>query len=175
MGDRDPRKAFAARLVQAMLESGYKSARNAKSGVNVVPLSKAANVTREMARRYTEGTAIPDVKKMQTIADWLGVRLPWLRDGDGPMRTHHMVGEPATHYEGLTEEGREVALVWQSLPPDLRETMRNVLYLLRLGVRRFPWLVRGRPRSETYAEWERRQEQNFLALSQLEKDRVKHK
>jgi transcriptional regulator with XRE-family HTH domain len=158
-----------------MLENGYRSARNAKSGVDVGPLSKAVHVTREMARRYTEGTAIPDIAKMQTIADWLGVRLPWLRDGDGPARTEGMVAEPAAGYHGLTEEGREIALVWQSLPLDQRETMRNLLYLLRLGVRRFPWLSRGRPKSETYAEWERRQEQNFYALSQLEQDRVKQK
>src|SRR5690606_25380821 len=135
-------------------------------------LSRAAKVTREMARRYTEGTAIPDIDRLQRIADWLGVRVAWLRDGEGPMRDEGQVAKaPEQGSVVLSEEAREIAMVWQSLSPDARDMMRDILYMLRLGERRFPWLLRGRPRSETYAEWEKRQEENFFALSQLEHDR----
>ena len=30
--------------------------------------------------------AIPNPDPMKAIADWLGVRIAWLRDGEGPMR-----------------------------------------------------------------------------------------
>jgi transcriptional regulator with XRE-family HTH domain len=155
-----------------MLDHGHRSARNAKSGVDVGPLSKATKVTREMARRYTEGGAIPDVNKMQKMADWLGVRLAWLRDGEGSKRAEPLAArEDGGEYSVLGPEAREVAAAWAALSPDHRSVMRDLIFMLRLGERRFPWMLRGRPTSETYAEWERRQEDNFLVLSQLERDR----
>jgi transcriptional regulator with XRE-family HTH domain len=167
------KEQFAQRLIAAMLDVGHKSQRNAKSGVDVGPLAKVAKVTREMARRYTEGTATPDVNRMKLIADWLGVRLAWLRDGEGPQFAEgNTARQPgATYANGLSEEAREVALAWQKLAPDTRTTMRDVIFMLSLGERRFPWLRRGRPTGETYIEWERRQEQNFAAMSRLQADR----
>lgn len=168
------KEAFARRLVDAMLEHGYKSSRNAKSGVDVGPLAQKAGVSREMARRYTEGAAVPDLNKMSLIADWLAVRLAWLRDGEGPMRGGNSslaAEQPRGNYEAVGEEAREVAVAWSRLSPDLRTTMRDIMFMLSLAERRFPWLRRGRPAGETYDEWERRQEQNFAAMSQLIADR----
>ena len=172
------KEAFAERLVQAMLERGLRSSRNAKSGVDVAPLARAAQVTREMARRYTEGTAIPDLNKMSLIAQWLDVRLAWLRDGEGEKRVSARLAttaqEPAGEYGTLPNEALQVAIAWSKLSPDTRATMRDVLFMLSIGERRFPWLRRGRPEGETYDQWEHRQEQNFQAMSQLARDR-KHK
>lgn len=168
------REAFASRLVQAMLENGYRSARNAKSGVDVGPLGKVAKVTREMARRYTEGTALPDPDKMQAIASWLGVRMAWLRDGEGSVRDEAAVRQPRAEYvssEALSPEAREIALAWSRLSPHAKEMMRNLIFITALAERRYPWMLRGRPVSETYDQWEHRQEQNFQAMSQLERDR----
>lgn len=162
-----------------MLDVGHKSQRNAKSGVDVGPLAKVAKVTREMARRYTEGAAVPDLNRMRLIADWLGVRLAWLRDGEGPKFAEgNIARQPtATAYgNGISEEAREVALAWQKLAPETRTVLRDVIFVLSLGERRFPWLRRGRPAGETYDEWERRQEQNFAAMSDLalaRKERMK--
>jgi transcriptional regulator with XRE-family HTH domain len=169
---KSARQEFADRLIDAMLDAGYRSARNAKSGVDVGPLAKVAKVTREMARRYTEGTAIPDADRLKVIAEWLGVRLAWLRDGEGAKQPDNFVAkERQASYDVLTAEAREVALAWSKLSPEVRATMRDVIFMLSLGERRFPWLRRGRPAGETYDEWERRQEQNFSAMVKLELDR----
>lgn len=80
------RKAFSARLREAMLDEGHVARRGAASGVDVQSLKVVAGVTAEMARRYTIGEALPDPDRMVKIADWLGVRLPWLRDGTEPRR-----------------------------------------------------------------------------------------
>lgn len=155
-----------------MRDIGLRSTRNAKSGVDAGPLAAEIKVTREMARRYTEGTAIPDLNKMERIAAWLGVRLPWLRDGEGPKRVDAPhAAQTAGAYEPINAEAREIALAWSRLSPGHRDMMRDILYMLVLSERRFPWLLRGRPKSETYDQWERRQEQNFLAMSVLEADR----
>lgn len=170
--DVSAREAFSRRLIEAMLEIGLRSTRNAKSGVDVGPLAKTARVTREMARRYTEGTAIPDVNRMKMIAEWLGVRLAWLRDGEGEMRSPGLaVREPDPAGYGINGEAREVALAWQKLSPETRGVMRDVIFMLASGERRFPWLRRGRPVGETYAQWEHRQEQNFSAMVELERRR----
>ena len=169
------KEEFAARLVEALLDSGHRSSRNAKSGVDVGPLAKHIKVTREMARRYTEGRAVPDLNKMKLMAEWLGVRLPWLRDGDGPKHERRTevtaVAQQLASYDALSNEAKEVAIAWSRLSPDTRVMMRDVMFMLSLAERRFPWLRRGRPEGETYDQWERRQEQNFTAMGRLEQDR----
>ncbi len=77
-------QGFARRLVEAMLENGFATKRQAKSGVEVATLKVVAGVSQDMARRYAEGLALPSPDRMQAIANWLGVRLPWLRDGIEP-------------------------------------------------------------------------------------------
>lgn len=79
-------KQFAARLREAMLDKNMVARKQAASGVDVSQLKVAAGVTLEMARRYVEGTALPRPEKMTRIAAWLGVNLPWLRDGIGPKK-----------------------------------------------------------------------------------------
>lgn len=64
---------FANRLTQEM--------RNQRRSVK--DLSLACEVTYEMARRYTLGTAKPRGEKLQKIADWLGVQPAWLDYGEG--------------------------------------------------------------------------------------------
>lgn len=163
------KEAFAQRLVEAMLDAGFRSSRNAKSGADVGPLAKAANVTREMARRYTEGKAVPDVNKMKVIADWLNVRLAWLRDGEGAKRGEsNLAQQPSAKYD-VGEEALEVARVWSRLSDDIRYMLRDQIFMLALAERRFPWLRRGKPSGETYAQWERRQERAFSQLHQPER------
>lgn len=50
---------------------------------SVKDLSQACDVTYEMARRYTLGTAKPRDEKLQKIADWLNVQAAWLDYGEG--------------------------------------------------------------------------------------------
>jgi len=169
------KQQFAARLVEAMRHRGYVSKRGASSGVDVGPLAKVAVVTREMARRYTDGTALPDPNKMQLIAGWLNVRMPWLRDGEGERdapRAATALHESA-HPAYLTAAAEEIAMLWVQLPADRREWFREFLYQQTAMIKRYPWLVFGRPSSESYTDFERRAEQNYAAMVQLAADRKK--
>jgi len=85
MRDRE-KEAFARRLLEAMRELPVAAKPGTKHGVNASALQKVAGVTREMARRYVEGMAIPNPDTMRLIADWLEVRVAWLRDGEEPKR-----------------------------------------------------------------------------------------
>lgn len=62
---------FAARLNLAM----------SKKNLSVKQLSLAGQVTYEMARRYTLGTAKPRDEKLIRIAEWLNVPPAWLDYG----------------------------------------------------------------------------------------------
>jgi transcriptional regulator with XRE-family HTH domain len=167
------KQQFAARLRRAMRDRGYKSKRGASSGVDVGPLATAARVSREMARRYTEGSALPDANRLQVIADWLQVRAAWLRDGEGEMATAHAAREDTAPPYGLTPDAEDVARVWMSLPPQLAEWIRALLNQQAVIVKRYPWLVFGRPSSESYSEFERRAEQSYHTAVVLAAQRLK--
>lgn len=161
-------QGFARRLVEAMLDRGLSSARNAKSGVDVGPLAKAAKVTREMARRYTEGNAVPNLDKMHVIAEWLGVRLPWLRDGDDPKQlsavldTRH-AAQPEAGY--LSEAAVEIARVFMKLPKERQEWFRDLMSLEAVVASQYAWLMIGRPQKESYDQYEKRVERDILRLA----------
>lgn len=160
------KQAFARRLVEAMKDRGFESARNARSGVDVGPLARAAKVTREMARRYTEGSALPDANKMQVVADWLGVRIAWLRDGEGTKTdTMQIVAQEPDAPSYLPPEAIEIARVWLKMPPERREWFRDLMSLEAIVATHYPWLMFGRPRRESYDEYERRVERDILRLA----------
>lgn len=79
------KQLFSDRLIRAMLKCPDARNQNTKHGVDTAALQRTAGVSREMARRYLEGMAIPNPDPMRAIANWLGVRVAWLRDGEGPM------------------------------------------------------------------------------------------
>ncbi|WP_303756997.1 helix-turn-helix domain-containing protein [Enterobacter kobei] len=65
---------------------------------SVKDLSLACDVTYEMARRYTLGTAKPRDEKLQKIADWLNVQAAWLDYGEGDSATGIL---PETDFSGF--------------------------------------------------------------------------
>ncbi len=73
---------FASRLRQAALARGYVSDRS-RSGVDVVALAAAIDVSYEMARRYAEGIAMPRPEAVLSLARWLRVEPTWLMYGEG--------------------------------------------------------------------------------------------
>lgn len=150
-----------------MLDKGLRSARGATAGVDVAPLAKAAGVSREMARRYTDGKALPDLNRMQKMATWLGIRLPWLRDGEGekhPDGAQPYVTEPdARPY--LPAEAVEIAKIWLKLPPSRRQAFRDLMALEAVVSTHYPWLQFGIPKGESYKDYETRVERDILRLA----------
>lgn len=77
-------RAFGARLKKEMIAQGY-NAPWSKLGADANALRKAAGVSSlDIARRYLAGENMPRPDTMKKIADWLGVRIGWLRDGELP-------------------------------------------------------------------------------------------
>lgn len=84
---------FAERLIEAMLDKGQHSQRKSATGVTTLELKKVADVTSEMARRYTLGLAWPENERMAKIARWLDVREAWLRYGELPKTNNGEIQE----------------------------------------------------------------------------------
>ncbi|MDU1061653.1 MAG: hypothetical protein E7A34_00250 [Leclercia adecarboxylata] len=63
------------------------SAEMGRKRLSVKDLSQACDVTYEMARRYTLGTAKPRDEKIERIAKWLDVEPSWLEYGDSSMKS----------------------------------------------------------------------------------------
>ncbi|MFI4956700.1 MAG: helix-turn-helix domain-containing protein [Gammaproteobacteria bacterium] len=81
MPDRESlTKYFSERLVRLLIQNGYTS-RSASTGVKVKELANNLGCSFEMARRYTNGDALPDALAIKTIAEWLKVDPGWLLYG----------------------------------------------------------------------------------------------
>ncbi|CAM8430071.1 MULTISPECIES: helix-turn-helix domain-containing protein [Enterobacter cloacae complex] len=96
---------------------------------SVKDLSQACDVTYEMARRYTLGTAKPRDEKLQKIADWLNVQAAWLDYGEGesvPIKLPEteFPGFPATdpdidsdaEFRDLSEDEKRLLRVYRQFP-----------------------------------------------------------
>lgn len=155
------RERFAARLREAMLDADYPAKKRAAHGVDVVPLMAVANVTREAARKYVTGKSLPDEERIVRIAEWLDVRLAWLRDGEGEKRDapERKPGDPHVAQESAvysSAEAAELAALVLRLPPERRAQFRDLLALAALAARE-PWLRMGQfDPGETFEEYERR-------------------
>jgi hypothetical protein len=155
--------AFGRRLREAMTDRGHRSAR-AKSAVNVGPLAGVARVTREMARRYVNGEAIPETDKMAAIAEFLAVRVAWLRDGEGVKHAAQTLEQRSSHYGDISDEALEVARVWALLPEQRRQMFKDVIFTCAVAHRLLPWLRTHSPKSISYADFEKGVQQDFAKL-----------
>lgn len=163
------RKAFAERLIGAMLQHGYKAARNAKTGVDVGLLAKKAETTREMARRYVSGIALPDPERMKKIAAWLELRVAYLRDGEGAPAGQIPNAADSAHAAelyGLTTASIEIARVWQSLPEERQRMYREMLFMEAAVNKLVPWLRMQPPNGERYLDFEQRVQKDFARFAQ---------
>lgn len=88
MNDRETlTRNFSSRLIRLLIQNGYTS-RSASTGVKVKELAQHAGCSFEMARRYTNGTALPDPLAIKNIANWLNVEPGWLLFGSTQEEFH---------------------------------------------------------------------------------------
>lgn len=110
---------FANRLTEEMR----------KQRRSVKDLSLACDVTYEMARRYTLGTAKPRDEKLQKIADWLNVQAAWLDYGEDEsaavkLPERELPGFAAAHsdagsdaeFSDLSEDEKRLVRVYRQFP-----------------------------------------------------------
>jgi transcriptional regulator with XRE-family HTH domain len=81
MPDMDEKKAFAARLNQALKRSSKKVETATQLAMQFNLRYSAEPVTPQAAQKWLLGTARPTADKIRTLADWLDVSEQWLRYG----------------------------------------------------------------------------------------------
>ena len=74
-------RAFARRLTLLMQDADLVSFKS-KTGVKVSKLAETAGCSKQMARRYVLGDALPEIDATYKIAKWLNVSPGWLLFGD---------------------------------------------------------------------------------------------
>jgi len=110
------------------------------------------------------------------IARHCGVSAEWLESGTGAMLgapAANTVAEPTAKYHAPSAEAKQIAEAWMLLSPDAQAWMRDLIYILSITERKYPWLRRGRPKSESYDQFEKRMVQNFGALKGLHPNNTK--
>lgn len=123
------RPAFAKRLHEAMVDAGITRERAHMVGPDIYQLAEFLGVTRQMATRYLEGVSLPDPEKMAQIADWLGVRLGWLRDGEGT-RTD------ATRDDHVaTEDERKLLALYRRCSPEQRSHIMQYISVVGSSIK----------------------------------------
>lgn len=101
-------------------------------------LASKLQITREMARKYLAGEALPTQARMTVIADLFGVRPAWLRDEEGPKRTDsgemdahiaNRVEERSVSAYGVTvsETGLLFAAEWEKLQEPLKSQISKMI------------------------------------------------
>lgn len=79
MSKRAVQDAFTERFKLALHEAGYADA-------TLKELSKLFGVSAQGVNKWKTGEAMPGSERLPKVADVLGVRRAWLRDGELPMR-----------------------------------------------------------------------------------------
>lgn len=127
------RLAFAKRLNLACDRAGIA----AKGSGRQVALGKLFGVSQNGARKWLEGEAIPNTKRLPAMARMLGVTTEWLLTGDDSPRTGGLpVGEEGKTYD---LETLRVAQAIQSLPPKSRVALQTVLDAFAQSAQMIPW------------------------------------
>ncbi len=103
---KGPHHEFARRLNLAWDLAGFQRGRR-----RVGHVSAEYSVSRETARKWSGGLAIPKDERLRAIAVQTRVKYEWLTTGRGPMMIEDQgIGEQATKYDS-PEEVRLVGLV----------------------------------------------------------------
>lgn len=107
------------------------------------------------------------------IAAACGVNADWLATGRGSMLAGTIARQDEAKYETLANDALQVAIAWSKLDPESQAMFRELIFMRASLERRTPWLRRGRPRGESYDEYEQRMEQNYRYLVSIEARRLK--
>ncbi|WP_017232908.1 transcriptional regulator [Pandoraea sp. B-6] len=102
----DEKKAFAARLKQALKRSPKKIETASELATQFNLRHPVEPITPQAAQKWLTGTARPTVDKIKTLAEWLDVSEQWLRFGVTDMKRPR----PAKGASAVADEVRPTAL-----------------------------------------------------------------
>lgn len=65
----------------------------------------------------------------------------------------------------LTDEARDVALAWMRLTPVRQQAIREWVFLESVLAKEYPWLLPGRPSEQSYTDYERAVQSDFIRIT----------
>lgn len=117
---------FARRLHQACDEQNITKERG-----RATTLSRLLNneVGYKGVSKWLDGNSMPDMAHGSQLAAQINVRFEWLMTGRGPMRNdrHLDAREGSGVYLALPDPALRVARNWQSLPPNIKSAIEQLL------------------------------------------------
>jgi transcriptional regulator with XRE-family HTH domain len=124
------REQFAARLEQAMRESGYTDLRE---------LGARLGLTAQAVRKWRDADAIPSAEHAPRLAAVLGVRRAWLLDGELPMRLIPGVADRSGNYaseeSSISPDEFRLLCDLRGLPHEVRDSFVQLVETIK-GVHR---------------------------------------
>lgn len=115
-----PHAAFSRRLHAALDQSGFARGRGRTS-----TLAGQYEVSREAARKWLSGNALPDLDRIVRMAVQTGVSFEWLATGRGEMKTDTRIREAPEHYSNGV--GDKIMVLVRQLPPDKQRALLEFL------------------------------------------------
>lgn len=121
---QDVKQQFAEQLRQAMIAAGY-SARPSVLEREFNTRHWGKPMSLHGVRRWLQGETMPDFKKMETLAKWLGMSVQQLSCGS---EAGHKAEQRRTRWDsGIGYEDRDIFEAFLKLPVPQRKLIREVI------------------------------------------------
>lgn len=173
MGTRKRKLTDADRRALAKVKDFWSDYRKKNPGISQEAAASRAGFTQSAMSQFLQGRVPIRVSPAMKFAKLFGVAPTEIRDDLAHVAYIENTTPKATlaarepSAEDLSPEALEVARVYSRLQPQTREQMRELLFIFSAIDKHYPWLRRGRPRGESYDQFEARHEQNMTALVEL--------
>lgn len=122
----------------------------ARARMTQLELARAVGVSQQVINNL-ERRGSSSSRYTAQIAAALRVSAEWLATGKGGMQASEA---QATYALAPTVEAIEVAKAWERISPELRASLRDLIFYLSSTQRVAPWLRLEMPKSPNYLPWE---------------------
>lgn len=97
------------------------------------------------------------------LADALRVNPRWLQTGHGESGLKANSWAPRSAQ--LPDEAHDIAVAWMRLTPARQQAIREWVFLESVLAQHYPWLMPGRPSSQSYSDYERSVEEDIVRIT----------
>lgn len=149
-------------------------------GISQEVAAARANMTQSAFSQFLKGRVPMRVTPVMKMAKLFGVPPRSIRNDLGDLVYETSLPDQALAameptLQPLTAESLEIARVFQEMTHQTQDFVRELLFHFAIIDKRYPWLRRGRPRSHTYAQFEKWHEDNRQLDLSLQAARIAKK
>lgn len=132
MPSPEEKLAFAERLKQALTRSSKRIDTAAELALQFNLRNPSEPVSAQAAHKWLTGRTMPTVDKMETLANWLGVPLQWLRYGIPESAGKPKKNAKANELGTLTADEAELIVRLRAMPEVRRKLVLDLAEQLSL-------------------------------------------